>query len=219
MELKTTLEIFNPLDYSKTIHIIGCGATGSNVAIQLARMGVEKFDLWDYDTIESHNLTNQVFYLENVGQTKVQTLTKILKDINQSVTVHAHGKWEYDSVKGLVIVAVDSIETRHAIYQTNYDNSDIDLIIDPRLGTTTYAIYAYKWTPENKEKLLKSTDFKDSDMVIERSACGTPLNIGSTVVSATANIIQIIINFVNNKAYPSTIHSDVANFKIAFLNI
>ena len=34
-----------------TYHILGCGAIGSSVATQLARMGGENFVLYDMDTV------------------------------------------------------------------------------------------------------------------------------------------------------------------------
>ena len=48
--------------FNTPIHIIGCGATGSWVALMLAKMGISNITCWDFDKVEEHNLPNQFFY-------------------------------------------------------------------------------------------------------------------------------------------------------------
>ena len=62
MNLSKSLEYFDPLNQvDGAIHIIGVGAMGSRVAELLARLGIRKIHVWDMDTVEDKNITNQAY--------------------------------------------------------------------------------------------------------------------------------------------------------------
>ena len=82
MDLSKSYEFFQPEKYDGRIHIIGCGSVGSTLAENLARCGVTKMTLWDFDTVESHNIVNQMFSQQHIGKSKVEALADILVDIN-----------------------------------------------------------------------------------------------------------------------------------------
>lgn len=42
--------------------IVGCGAVGNEVVKNLTLLGVGKLDVFDFDTIEIHNLTKSVLF-------------------------------------------------------------------------------------------------------------------------------------------------------------
>ena len=67
--------IFDPnqFDYLP-IHIVGAGATGSRVFMALVELGINNITVWDFDTVEAHNLANQAFTHQHIGQPKVQAL-------------------------------------------------------------------------------------------------------------------------------------------------
>ena len=67
MDLSKSYEYFQPEKLTDRVHIIGCGSVGSTVAENLARSGVTKFTLWDFDVVEPHNLANQMFREKDVG--------------------------------------------------------------------------------------------------------------------------------------------------------
>jgi len=72
MDLSKSYEFFKPEKDQSRIHIVGCGSVGSTVAENLARCGVTKMTLWDFDTVEPHNLANQMFREKDVGKLKVE---------------------------------------------------------------------------------------------------------------------------------------------------
>lgn len=67
------------------VGIAGLGGLGSAVAVALARTGVGKLVLVDYDVVELSNLNRQQYFLEQLGQTKVEALTATLRRINPYV--------------------------------------------------------------------------------------------------------------------------------------
>lgn len=56
MNLNKHREYFDPEKIREAkvpIHIIGVGAIGSHIAIQLAKLGIEEITVWDFDTVDS----------------------------------------------------------------------------------------------------------------------------------------------------------------------
>ena len=51
-----------------TATVIGAGAIGRQVAIQLAALGVPRLQLIDFDTVEDANVTTQGYDFEDVNQ-------------------------------------------------------------------------------------------------------------------------------------------------------
>ncbi len=68
--------------------IAGCGALGTNSAETLARAGVGRILLVDFDRVERSNLQRQsLMREEDVGQPKAQAAAKALKGINSDIEV------------------------------------------------------------------------------------------------------------------------------------
>lgn len=65
-----------------TVGIAGAGGLGSNVAISLARAGVGRLVVADFDSIEPSNLNRQQYFVEQVGRSKVAALRDNLVRVN-----------------------------------------------------------------------------------------------------------------------------------------
>ena len=85
MDLSKSYDFFQPEKDDAKIHIVGCGSVGSTIAENLARCGVKNMVLWDFDTVEAHNIVNQMFRQQDVGKSKVEALKDILCDINPEI--------------------------------------------------------------------------------------------------------------------------------------
>lgn len=72
------------------VGIAGAGGLGSAVAIALARIGVGRLILADFDVVEPSNLNRQQFFVDQIGLPKVEALTANLHRINPYVTVEPH---------------------------------------------------------------------------------------------------------------------------------
>jgi sulfur carrier protein ThiS adenylyltransferase len=72
------------------VGIAGVGGLGSNIAIALARVGVGKLIIVDFDLVEPSNLNRQQYFIDQIGQPKVRALEENLQRINPGVTVEAH---------------------------------------------------------------------------------------------------------------------------------
>jgi len=64
------------------IGIAGAGGLGSNIAVSLARAGIGKLVIADFDVIEPSNLNRQQFFIHQIGMPKVEALKENLFQIN-----------------------------------------------------------------------------------------------------------------------------------------
>ena len=74
------------MDLLKNSHIVIIGAGGSySLITSLARMGIGKLTVLDFDTVEETNIVRQGFKFSDIGKFKVDALAKEVKSINPEV--------------------------------------------------------------------------------------------------------------------------------------
>ncbi|MBU8893055.1 MAG: sulfur carrier protein ThiS adenylyltransferase ThiF [Bacteroidales bacterium] len=79
-EIKTKLKNY-------TIGIAGAGGLGSNCAVALARVGIGKIIISDFDIVYESNLNRQYFFKDQIGLRKVDALKENIKRINPEINV------------------------------------------------------------------------------------------------------------------------------------
>ena len=72
---------------SKTVGIAGAGGLGSNCAVALARVGVGRIIIADFDNVSRDNLNRQFYFNDQVGQKKVYALADTMYFINMDVNI------------------------------------------------------------------------------------------------------------------------------------
>ena len=70
-----------------TVAICGLGGIGSNVAVSLARAGIGRLILIDFDRVDVTNLHRQQYKAAQVGQLKTQALRDNLREIAPYVDI------------------------------------------------------------------------------------------------------------------------------------
>ncbi|MEI7850804.1 MAG: sulfur carrier protein ThiS adenylyltransferase ThiF [Kiritimatiellales bacterium] len=73
-----------------TVGIAGLGGLGSAIAVALARVGVGKLIVADFDVVEPSNLNRQQYFVDQIGMLKTDALISNLRKINPYVQVEAH---------------------------------------------------------------------------------------------------------------------------------
>ena len=73
-----------------TVGIAGAGGLGSNVAVSLARAGVGRLVIADFDKVEPSNLNRQQYLVDQVGRRKVEALRENLLAINPYSLYEVH---------------------------------------------------------------------------------------------------------------------------------
>lgn len=68
-----------------TVGVAGLGGLGSNVAVSLARIGIGKLVLVDFDLVEKSNLNRQYYFKNQVGEKKTTALKQVIGNIDESI--------------------------------------------------------------------------------------------------------------------------------------
>lgn len=222
MNLTKHREFFNPDEFNDTIHIIGCGAVGSTIAEQLARLGFKKLHLYDFDTVSEHNITNQMFYTKHIGLTKLNALTQICRAINPEIELihHPEGWKKGTLLTGYVFLAVDNIDTRKEIIADNIYNHNIKAVFDTRMRLTDAQHFAAKWNEEGINFLKETMNFtrEEAAAATPTSACGTTLSVTPTVRLICSYAVCNLINTIQNKEIAKTILIDAFNLTLMAFN-
>lgn len=142
--------LFDPRQYGdKDVVIVGLGNIGSNTAITLARLGMRRIKLYDFDTVEVHNLTSQAYTVNDIGQPKAIALASYLSTLNpEGIFQPICRKFgeETEDFEGLgdsiMVIAIDTMQGRKEIY-TMLSSRKISpqLIIDGRIGGEQLELY------------------------------------------------------------------------------
>ena len=75
---------------STTVAVCGLGGLGSNIAISLARAGIGKLILIDFDKVDITNLHRQQYKANQIGMCKTEALQNNLKEINPYLETKIH---------------------------------------------------------------------------------------------------------------------------------
>ena len=205
MDLSKSYEFFQPEKDDARIHIIGCGSVGSTIAENLARCGVTKMTLWDFDKVEPHNIVNQMFTQNHVGKLKVEALKEILTDINPECTETVELKpegWQGKLLSGYIFLAVDSIEIRRNFVEKHMDSPYVKAMFDVRTMLTGAQHYAAAWDDyKMKKNFLASMQFShdEASEEVAVSACGVVLGVVTTVRLISALAVNNYIRYVKGE--------------------
>ena len=107
-----------------SVGIAGAGGLGSNAAVALARAGVGRLVVVDFDKVEKSNLTRQYYFLDQVGMLKVDALKANILRAAERVTVETVAKELLpgrmaEPFRGVdvVVEALDKAETKTRFVQ------------------------------------------------------------------------------------------------------
>lgn len=215
MDLKKHLDYFNPLAEDLPIHIVGCGAVGSHIATGLVRLGIQSLTLWDFDTVEPHNITNQIYTQNHINRKKTEALKEHCLTINPDIKITIKDKYTTNQLlNGYVFLAVDSIELRKAFIEAHYYHTGIILLIDTRIGLEEAQIFTASFIDQRSvERLKRYTDFTSDEVDAPVNACGTTLSILPSVQTAASFAIANFINYIRTNKYYHTIYVNAFSFK------
>ena len=218
MDLSKSYEFFQPEKDQSRIHIVGCGSVGSTVAENLARAGITKLTLWDFDVVESKNLANQMFREKDIGQPKVDAVADILSEINPEIKDEIELKpegWNGQQLSGYVFLCVDNIEIRRAIVEKHFNSPYIKAMFDFRTRLEDAQHYAADWSDyKMKEDFLGSMNFSHEEAKEETpvSACNVTLSVAPTVRIICAYGVANFMNFWRGRHLKKLIMADAFNF-------
>lgn len=125
------------------IAMVGAGGIGAPAALSLAKMGVSRLTVWDFDTVGPENFGPQFYGPSEVNQPKVLALGRMLK---------RRAPWcDYTGVReryrgnpiedaDVIISAVDSLAARKVIW-SGVDPASRILLVDPKMGAEVLTVH------------------------------------------------------------------------------
>ena len=136
---------FDPDKTPAHVTIVGCGGIGSFAAFALAKLGVQDIALLDFDSVEPHNIPNQLFAADQLGETKVEALASSLAAF-ADVFPDMYDKTLQDGVplKEIVVSALDSMTARADLWEQVKYKLACKLFIDARLGGENVVLYCVR---------------------------------------------------------------------------
>lgn len=214
MDLSKSYDYFKPETVEERIHIVGCGSVGSTLAENLARVGLTKFTLWDFDEVEPHNIVNQMFTQEHIGKPKVEALREIVLSINPEaaadIQIEPKG-WRGKMMSGYIFLAVDNIELRKKIVERHMDSPYVKAVFDFRTLLESGQHYAADWADSKMKKILLDTmQFTHEEAKQEEpvSACGVVLGVNTTVRLICGMGVNNFLNFVRGQGLWKMVNFD-----------
>jgi len=88
LDIRHTPEVQRQIKKGR-IGIAGAGGLGSHVAVALARIGIGRLVIADFDLVESSNLNRQYYFIDQIGMPKVLALKESIERINPGIDFQA----------------------------------------------------------------------------------------------------------------------------------
>lgn len=224
MDYSRQREAFEVEKFNMPVHVIGAGATGSWVVLMLAKMGIQNIHVWDFDTVEEHNLPNQAFRAltnwdddmgytgTDIGKSKAESIQIIASEatgLNEDngdfqVTVHNERVDGSQRLSGIVFMLTDTMSSRKEIWEKAIKlKPQVKLLIETRMDLEGGFIYCINpiHTPQIKE--YEKTFYTDEQAAV--SACGTSQSLVATALHISSVAVWQLINFHNERELPNFI--------------
>ena len=114
--------------------VIGVGAIGRQVAIQLTAIGVPVLQLVDFDHVDLSNLTTQGYMHKDIKRPKVDVTAEFCREINYDLQVEVIlDRFKRTTPVGnCVFVCVDKIDARKHIWDAVKDK--VNFFVDGRMS-------------------------------------------------------------------------------------
>ncbi len=164
----------------KRIDVIGVGATGSRIVLSLAKLGLENIHVWDFDSVESHNIANQAFNQSHIGMLKVDALAAIVKEATGlKLTTHNERVDGSQQLGDVVFLLTDTMSSRKEIWNKGLRYKiRTKLMIETRMGADTGRCYSIN--PVKPAHVRGWEQTLSDNVTAEVSACGTAITVGPT---------------------------------------
>lgn len=196
------LDVFNPAKFNDPVHVIGAGATGSHIIYNNAKMGVPRQTVWDFDSVEVHNLPNQMYGKEEVGMLKVDAAKKIVtRDCGTTIVPMSVSVDGTQKLSGIVFLCTDTMASRKEIWEKSLKyNLNVKLVIETRLGAELGYIYAVRPCNPTDVREYEATFYSDDEA--EQSPC---------TYRAITTVVSVVAGAASHKLVKFAAGEDIAS--------
>lgn len=189
------------------VAVVGAGGIGSWTTLLLAKMGVPRIDVYDFDVVEEANLASQVYTRQWLGTPKVAALARIVGE--DVVRPHLERFERVPRYANIVVAAVDNMTTRGEIWDHIKGEMSVWRYFDARMGGQVYRLLsvrpyrfedvAYYERPEN----LHTDEDSAPDVCSERAIC-------FNTAAVAAHITKHVKRVVSRETVPLDLFNDLS---------
>lgn len=184
MLLSKSQELLDPSELTNPIILVGLGALGSYIALELARMGLMNVTFYDGDTVEEKNLNNQAFNRTHIGKRKAHATYLMMHNINLNYRKIQYFEKRFTKAnsnkeilpKSIVIMAID--KGRKEMHEWLTKDPRVDYIIE--VGMAHDAFRVQTADKHHKRKMSMPTIEQEINGG-QTSACGEVLSIAGGI--------------------------------------
>lgn len=181
----------------------------------LTKLGVNTIELFDMDTVEAHNIPNQLYGIDDGDVFKVKACEQHLNDLGSRVSNIFTNVTEItkDNINSFgwgdtVFCLVDSMKARKELFEAMLETDRSKLWIETRMGLTGYRIYMVHLENQNEVDKYKETLYSDEDA--EVSACGASQSVVTTAMQCASHAVGLWLAEKNGAEYiPNEIIFDI----------
>lgn len=186
------------------INVIGAGAIGSWVALGLAKSGFKRIAVFDHDEVDIVNMSSQFYGVGDIGKPKAIALKDRISEMTGEDIMAVPEKWKGMKLKGIVVMAVDSMEVRKEIFEVHKGNIQTAWLIDARMGAESALIYTVNPNSTEDQEFYEKTLYTDGEAVQERctakSTTYTALVISGLIVKTVRDVL-VKHKYIRNLAF------------------
>ena len=196
---------------TKSLTVVGCGSIGSFSALTLAKMGISKITLYDFDNVETHNLSNQFFRNQDLGLNKAEATAQILKDMTETQNINVMPfKYEQQPIlTDIILAVVDNIEGRQNIFMNALKSDKCKLYLDVRMNAGNLTVLAVDLTKDEQINSFVNDFLLDVNPIEGRCTART---IIYTVLMCCSHVADIVKKYVTGNIYPNYLHFCFDNY-------
>jgi molybdopterin/thiamine biosynthesis adenylyltransferase len=224
--------LFNPYDKNNQVPVvvIGAGTIGSWTTLFLAKLGISDITVFDNDRVEIQNIANQLY--SPFDATQIYLKTQALQLITYQLTGNSLRTVEtsfpvdeslippiYPSVPFILIVTVDSMKSRKAIFEWLQANFfKVRFFIDARTGGEVGRVFTFSpFDPMMLDKYKETIhdDTPNPAMSEELRAASnvkcTERSIVDVSVTVASRITNSVRKHITKKVVPFETDIDLRN--------
>jgi len=200
-----------PMDVlGENITIIGAGAIGSFTCLALAKMGFSSITVIDYDEVSAENMSCQWYRHGDIGKQKVTALAEIIKDFTGTEIDARDECYTGGAFNGIVISAVDNMETRKLIWGNHSNFFGTRYVIDPRMASEYATMYTMCPYSDKDKESYENTMFTDAEGVQEKCTAKSTMYTAQMISGLVAKSVKDILT---TGQYPRVVQWDIKNNK------
>lgn len=182
---------------TELVMVGGAGGIGSWLTFFLAKAGFTPM-VFDFDTVEEHNLGGQLFRQKDIGLNKVIAVSEIVREFcGVDINISSSRIDEDSPTNHFMFSAFDNMEARKHLFaawkRSHETCTVIPIFIDGRLLMEQMQIFCV--TPDNMDEYEREHLFNDSE--VEDEPC-TLKQTSHTAAMIATHMIGFFTNHITN---------------------